>query len=153
MALQLEDYLLRYMLRWETRHSETLLNVEKLREPFSYKLHIHRDGETREQPVDLPETFNYLIGLDVEKRQVLDDEGRRYLVYRGTTRYGRRTAVIWRETHGWTEEDYSRERDFVSSHNLTEGTDEVFVNGDSIIPGARALENVFKARMFAGVEG
>ncbi|HQI50232.1 MAG TPA: site-specific DNA-methyltransferase, partial [bacterium] len=71
MALQLEDYLLQYMLRWETRKSETLLNVEKLQSPFAYQLHIHRDGETREQPVDLPETFNYLIGLDVETRRVL----------------------------------------------------------------------------------
>mgnify|MGYP005844118445 CR=1 FL=1 len=44
MALQLEDYLLRYMLKWETRKSETLLNVAQLQNPFAYKLHIHRDG-------------------------------------------------------------------------------------------------------------
>lgn len=31
------------------------------------------------------------------------------------------------------------------------GAGEVFVNGDSFIPEARALEPVFKARMFAGV--
>jgi len=43
-AMQFEDYLLQYMLKWETRHSETLLNVEKLDKPFSYRLHIHRDG-------------------------------------------------------------------------------------------------------------
>ncbi|HHX73473.1 MAG TPA: site-specific DNA-methyltransferase, partial [Firmicutes bacterium] len=84
IALQFEDYLLKYMLRWETRKSETLLNVEKLSKPFDYCLHIYRDGETRVQKVDLPETFNYLIGLDVAKRQVLDDNGRCYLVYRGT---------------------------------------------------------------------
>ena len=29
---------------------------------------------------------------------------------------------------------------------------EVFVNGDSFIPNARALEPVFKARMFSTVE-
>ncbi len=152
MALQFEDYLLRYMLQWETRHSETLLNVAKLEKPFDYCLHIHRDGETHVQKVDLPETFNYLIGLDVEKRQVLSDGGRRYLVYRGTTRDGQRAVVIWRETAGWKEEDYQRDRDFVVQHKLTEGADLVYVNGDSFIPGARALEGVFKARMFAGVE-
>jgi len=32
------------------------------------------------------------------------------------------------------------------------GAYEVFVNGDSFIPNAKALEPVFKARMFAGVE-
>lgn len=153
MAMQFEDYLLKYMLRWETRHSETLLNVEKLAKPFDYCLHIHRDGETRVQRVDLPETFNYLIGLDVETRRALDDSGRHYLVYRGVTREGQRAAVIWRETEGWQEEDYRRDRDFVAAQKVAEGADLIYANGDSLIPGARALEGVFKARMFAAVEG
>jgi adenine-specific DNA-methyltransferase len=153
VAMQFEDYLLKYMLQWETRKSETLLNVGKLSKPFDYCLHIYRDGETRVQKVDLPETFNYLIGLDVAKRQVLDNNGRYYLIYRGTTREGKRTVVIWRETTGWTEEDYKRDRDFVAKHKFTEGADVIYVNGDSLIPGAQALEGVFKAKMFAGVEG
>jgi adenine-specific DNA-methyltransferase len=45
-----------------------------------------------------------------------------------------------------------RDKQFMAAHKLTEGADEVFVNGDSFIPGARALEPVFKARMFAPVE-
>lgn len=158
-ALQFEDYLLKYMLKWETRHSETLLNVEKMSKPFDYALHVYRDGETRVQKVDLPETFASLIGLDVETRRVLPSPGGRgaggegrYLVYRGTTREGRRTVVIWRETENWTEEDYKRDRDFVKDNNLTEGADVIYVNGDSLIPGAQALEGVFKAKMFAGVE-
>jgi len=151
-AMQFDDYLLRYMLKWETRASETLLDVEKLSRPFSYQLRIHRDDETRIQPVDLPETFNYLLGLHVRTRRVHDDDGRRYLVYRGMTRRGRTTAVIWRETEGWKEEDYQRDKRFVAENKLTEGADEVFVNGDSLIPGARALEGLFKARMFADVE-
>jgi adenine-specific DNA-methyltransferase len=40
----------------------------------------------------------------------------------------------------------------VIKQKLTEGADEVFVNGDSLIPNARALEPIFKARMFAPVE-
>ena len=40
----------------------------------------------------------------------------------------------------------------MAEQKLTEGMDEVFVNGDSYIPGARALEPLFKARMFAPVE-
>jgi adenine-specific DNA-methyltransferase len=153
VAMRFEDYLLKYMLRWEARKSETLLNVEKLSKPFDYCLHIYRDGETRVQKVDLPETFNYLIGLDVARRQVLDDNGRYYLVYRGVTRDGKSTVVIWRETAGWTEEDYKSDRDFVAKHKFTEGADVIYVNGDSLIPGAQALEGVFKAKMFAGVEG
>jgi len=38
------------------------------------------------------------------------------------------------------------------SQAARELADEVFVNGDSFIPNAKALEPVFKARMFASVE-
>jgi len=147
-----EDYLLRYMLRWETRRSATLLDVEQLQRPFSYKLRIYRDGETREEAVDLPETFNYLLGLDVVSRRADDDDGRRYLTYRGRLRNGRAVAIIWRETTGWTKEDYEHDRDFVAKHNLIDGADDIFVNGDSLIPGAQSLDPIFKQRMFAGVE-
>lgn len=150
--LRFEDYLLQYMLRWETRMSETLLSVEKLTRPFSYRLHIHRDGETRVQPVDLPETFNYLIGLNVEMRRVYNDNGRRYLVFHGTTRKGRKTVLIWRETEDWTEEGCRRDREFVAEQKATEGVDDIYVNGDSLIPGAKALEPLFKACIFAEVE-
>ena len=143
-----DEYLLRYMLRWESKKSETFLDVEKLQSPFSYKLRIHRDGETREQPVDLPETFAYLIGLEVETRQVLNDGDRRYLVYRGITREGRKAAVIWRETKNWEKADYERDAAFVAELKLTEGADEVFVNGDSYIPDARSLDSLFKAKLF-----
>lgn len=150
-ALAFEDYLLKYMLKWEARACETLLNVGKLARPFNYKLHIHVDGQTREKIADIPETFNYLLGLHVQTRQVHDDDGRRYLVYRGQIEH-RRISVIWRETEGWQKADLERDKQFVADRKLAEGADEVFVNGDSFIPNARALEPMFKALMFAPVE-
>jgi len=154
-ALELfgDDYLLSYMLKWETRHSETLLNIEHLQSPFSYTLHLHCNGETRARAVDLPETFNYLLGLDVQTRQVYDDNGRRYLVYRGMLRDGRVAVVIWRDIAGWGKEDYERDAAFVANHNLTAGAAEIYVNGDSRIPGAHSLDRPFKARMFSSMEG
>lgn len=152
-AMQFEDYLLSYMLQWETRNSDTMLNVEKLAKPFDYKLHIQRDGENQVQVVDMAETFGYLLGLNVKMRKVYDDKGKRYLVYRSVTRDGQNIAVIWRETEGWTQEDFKRDRDFVVKQKLTDGADEIFVNGDSFIPDARALEPILKAKMFAPVEG
>jgi len=149
-ALQFEDYLLKYMLKWETKHSETLLNVNKLDRPFSYKLHIHSDGQIREKVVDVPETFNYLLGLHVQTRRVHDDDGRRYLVYRGRIDH-QQIAVIWRETEGWQKADYERDKKFVAEQKLAEGVDEIFINGDSFIKEAKAIEPVFKARMFASV--
>jgi len=151
-ALEFDDYLIKYMLKWETKHSETLLNLEKLVCPFTYRLHSHADGQTHGKVVDVSETFNYLLGLHVQSRRVYDDSGRRYLVYCGQIRDGRRVVVIWRETEGWQKADLERDREFVAEQKLTESADEVFVNGDSFIPNARALEPVFKARMFAQVE-
>ncbi len=150
-VLKFEDYLLKYMLKWETMRCATLLNVEELTRPFHYKLRIHADDRSREKVADIPETFNYLLGLHVHTRQVHDDSGRRYLVHRGRID-NRRTVVIWRETEGWQKADLERDKKFVAERELTEGADEIFVNGDSFIPNARALEPVFKARMFAGVE-
>lgn len=146
------DYLLRYMLRWETKGSGTLLNIEKLASPFSYVLRIYADGETRAITVDIPETFNYLLGLNVRSRRTYDDGGRRYLVYRGGISgiLGRTVAVIWRKTAGWQEEDFIQDRTFVEKRDLAAGADAVYVNGDSLIPDAKPVERLFRDRMFAG---
>lgn len=101
--------------------------------------------------MDIPETFSYLLGLHVSTRRVYDDSGRRYLVYRGRVDH-RNVAVIWRETEGWGKADYERDKKFVTEKKLAENADEVFVNRDSLIPSARALEPIFKARMFAPAE-
>lgn len=151
-AFRFDDYLIQYMLKWETKQSATLLNVENLSRPFNYKLLIHSDGETRETVADIPETFNYLLGLRVRTRRVYSDAGRRYLVYGGKNREESNVTVIWRETEGWKKEDYVRDRNFVAELGLASETDEVFVNGDSLILGAKALEPLFKSRMFAGVD-
>ena len=155
LETRIDGYLLKYMLRWETKRSETLLNAAKLTRPFDYRLRVHAQGETRERTADVAETFNYLLGLNVRKRRVYDDGGRRYLVYRGETREnpGRGVAVIWRETEGWTDEDFARDREFVGEQGLRDGVDTLYVNGNSVIPGAKAIEPLFKARMFAGASG
>ena len=155
--LELEDrlqgYLLNYMLRWETKDSATLLNPAELASPFSYRLRVHENGDVRERPVDVAETFNYLLGLHVRTRRVYAEGGRRYLAFRGETRDApdRTTVVIWRDTEGWREEELAADRDFVGAQGMTDGADTVYVNGMSSIPGARPVEPLFKARMFAGV--
>ncbi|WP_420632723.1 DNA methyltransferase [Candidatus Palauibacter sp.] len=150
---ELEDYLLQYMLRWETKGSATLLNIAALEKPFDYKLRLGGNGDGTEERVDLAETFNYLLGLAVRTRRTYDDDGRRYLVYAGETRDGSSAVVIWRNTEKWTAEDRERDRDFVAKHEMTAGADEIWMNGDSMVEDARPLENLFKQRMFASADG
>ena len=146
---RIDDYLLKYMLKWETKRSHTLLNVEKLTSPFTYRLRIHVNGEIHDQTVDIPETFNYLLGLNVSTRKVYEDDERHYLIYRGKTREtpGQEVAIIWRETEGWTPSDFERDRQFVAEQKLIQDVDVVYVNGDSCILNAKAVEPIFKARM------
>ncbi|MDD5037255.1 MAG: DNA methyltransferase [Methylococcaceae bacterium] len=63
------DYLLRYMLDVETQGSQSLLNIAQFRDPTAYQLEIKKPGsdERVKRNVDLIETFNWLIGLHVEK--------------------------------------------------------------------------------------
>ena len=145
----LEDYMLRYMLQWETKGSATLLNVATLDRPFDYQLRLNGGGNDAEVTVDIPETFNYLLGLAVSTRRVYDDDGRRYLVYTGSTQDGRKAVVIWRNTEGWALEDRERDRDFVASNDMTSDAEEIWINGDSMVKDARTLDTLFKQRMFA----
>lgn len=146
----LDDYMLRYMLDWETKESATFLNIEQLTRPFTYRLTMPEGQDVLEKPVDIPETFAYLLGMHVTTRQTYDDDDRYYLVYRGRIDH-REIAVIWRETAGWEKADYERDKKFVAGQKLAQGADEVFVNGDSLIPHARTLDGVFKSRMFGGL--
>lgn len=65
----LRDYLLRYMLDVETKGSQSLLNVAQFRDPTAYQLEIKKPGsdERERRNVDLVETFNWLVGLHVDK--------------------------------------------------------------------------------------
>lgn len=63
------DYLLRYMLEVETSSSQSLLNFSGFRDPAAYHLEIKKPGsdERVKRNVDLVETFNWLIGLHVDR--------------------------------------------------------------------------------------
>lgn len=145
--LLLDEHRLSYTMESDTKESQTLLNISNLENPFSYQLKILRDMQTQKQDIDLPETFNYLLGLSVQKRQCLHDDGRRYLVYKGTV--GQKTVVIiWRENAEWDQENYERDYNFIQENELTEGANEVYVNTNSIVPNVKPLDPLFKRLMF-----
>lgn len=67
-----EQYMLSYMLNNETENSMSLLNIDMFKNPFEYKMKIAKGLETQVTTIDLVETFNYLLGLEVirnEKRE------------------------------------------------------------------------------------
>ena len=142
-----DEHRLSYRLQRETSESQTFLNVAELRNPFEYRLKIAKDMQVKAESVDLPETFNYLLGLHVQSRTCYHDGDRRYLVYRGSVAQ-KRVAIIWRETAGWTGSDYEQDYRFIEAQNLTENADTVYVNTDSIVPNAHPIDPIFKKLMF-----
>jgi len=64
-----KDFILSYLLDAETAESPSLLNLEQFSQPRKYKLQIKKPNSDQSSPqvIDLVETFNWLIGLHVEK--------------------------------------------------------------------------------------
>ncbi len=127
-----DEYLLRYFIDLETRENSSLLNIEKLKTPFSYKLKVNLEevGEPREVIVDLPETFNYLLGLKVKKMKVRNQR-RKYLFISGQ-KGSQEIAVVWRDYNDhWTEDDYNTDRDFIMEQLKDWEPQIVYINGQN----------------------
>lgn len=89
------DYLMHYMLELESKDS--ILNVKDFLKPFSYQMNITTDsaGAFERKNIDLVETFNYLIGLNVQEADYQLDKG--YVQITGKLRTGEYTTVLWRD--------------------------------------------------------
>jgi adenine-specific DNA-methyltransferase len=152
---QFEDYMLHYMLDFETRDSSSLLAQEAFETPFEYTLKIQRGHESPEDTtVDLVETFHYLIGMHVRQLERYEHQNRTYVVSRGDVCAERgidRVVTIWRDTEDL---DLEQEADWVAAEVLTDVVDRVYVNGyETFIPKAEPIEITFRERMEAEVYG
>ena len=130
-----DEYLIKYFLEFETRNSPYLLNIEKLKNPFAYKLKVNLSevGEPKEMIVDIPETFNYLLGLKVKKIKKRKDNGKTYLFVLGE-KEGRDYAIVWREySDQWKEEDFKKDKEFIKQELQEWKPQVVYVNGQSIL--------------------
>ena len=146
-----EDYRLRYALGVETADSACLLG-KAFADPFAYTLSVVRDGVRREVQVDLPETFNYLIGLRVVSRQRIDG----VLAIKGTDPEGRNCLILWRNLD---ETNYTALDAWLDSNReqFAGQLDVIYTNGDHTLnamqqPGedwtAKIIEPVFRGLMF-----
>ena len=141
-----QDYFLRYMLDHETKGSPTRLSVEQFQTPFDYKIWVTSSGEKKLVTVDLIETFNYLLGINVEKFKTFKDKDREYRVVFGKKKE-EDIAIIWRNSK---DIDLKRDKEFIENTILA-GTkpDRIFINGDSLVEKAEPIEPEFKRLMGA----
>ncbi len=142
----LDGYFIRYMLDYETRGSKTRFSVKDFEDPFAYKIRSDGRGDAETMPVDLVETFNLLLGLDVKKVRHARCGKRPYSCVIGSTRDGGQVAIVWRPTK---DIDYGEDRDFIQANFLKDfkGLFTFYANGICNVKGARSIEPLFKELM------
>lgn len=172
MALNLfgDEYLINYMVDLETKGS--LLNLEKFKEPFRYEMKITEKNESKKRPVDVVETFNYLIGLTVSSQGAVSYfdavsakapayEGAVDLIknnggefgfkqIEGTLPDGRRALVIWRTvSDGILKSNAALDAYFTKYriNPLDREYDVIFVNGDNNLENLRTDKESWKVQM------
>jgi len=152
-----DEYLIKYFLELETKDDPHLLNISMLKDPYNYKLKVNLSevGEPKEMAVDVIETFNYLLGLKINKLMRKEREGNIYTFVLGE-REGKSVAVVWRVySEGWAEEDYKKDRDFIEGVLKEFRPEIIYINGqhalafESFKPDVRNVEPEFKRRMFS----
>jgi adenine-specific DNA-methyltransferase len=64
-----QNYMLNYMLDLETKDNRSMCNIQDFADPWNYTLSIKKSHSNAKETkaVDLVETFNYLIGLRIQK--------------------------------------------------------------------------------------
>lgn len=149
-----DDYLLHYMLAFETQGSPSLLDLEMFTNPFTYRMRIRDGDEIREANVDLVETFNFLRGIKVKRVQSFLNNGLSYRVVVGEET-GRSVVVIWRDVTGLAEhaDALMRDKRFIEDTILGslfagDQPNRIFINGPCLVEGCEATEPEFERLMF-----
>lgn len=136
-----ESYMLSYMLDTETRDS--LLNLKWFENPFEMTLKTTKDNELVETKVDMVETFNYLIGLNVETEDWYQDDN--ICVVQGKThREGLKTLVIWRNCKEVNNDQLCMFFDKMDFRTRDTEFDLIYVNGDNTLPNLKRDEDHWK---------
>ena len=147
----IEDYLLRYTLGEETATSASLLGQDFI-DPFNYTLSVVRDGVRRDAPVDLVETFNFLLGLRLATRRQIEG----VLTITGINSNGENCLILWRNIEKM---DAPKLDKWFGKHRKTfaTGLNLVYVNGGHTLNALKksadqweaiTIEPIFRELMF-----
>ena len=152
------------MLDMESKDSNALLNINKLTNPFEYKLNIERNNETNYRNIDLVETFNYLLGLHVEQisaKESYNYDGETIEKYDGgqyifKLRDNKKVLIVWRNLTDDIKTDNDVLNAYFDKKDITlDEYDYVYINGDNTIAinnysndKVKLIDEEFKTLMF-----
>lgn len=164
-----EQYMLSYMLSNETENSTSLLNIDMFQNPFEYKMKIANGLETQVTAVDLVETFNYLLGIEVirnerkERYNAIEDKSSNvpgavklssskegeyvFKEIEGRTLDGEKILVIWRSfTDDIVKDNAALDAYFLKKKYSTQDFEynRIYVNGDNNLQNLKLDEERWK---------
>ena len=147
-----DGYMLGYLLDTETKDS--LFSLDWFVNPWNTKLKITRNNETKEEKIDLVETFNYLIGLKVQRITYPKSD---ICVVEGYNRKEEHILIIWRNCMKISNEDLNEFFRRMAYSTRDKEFDKIYVNGDNNLENLKTdadtwkvtlIEQEFSKRMF-----
>jgi len=147
IELEFEDRI-KYRFREGAENSASIMLVDRFADPFNYKMEILQQNERKLQTVDLVTTFNFLLGIDLNKIKTEEHNGRTYRIITGTKRQ-QNYFVVWRKFDEALRLD--EERDWIKALTYYDENAKMYCNADNGF-GAESTEAEFKRLMFEDVK-
>ena len=139
-----EDYFLVHMLNYDANNNSISLNLNNILNPFDYKMKITEFNDLQIKNIDLVETFNYLLGLKINKTRTYENNATSYRVIFGE-REGSEVVIIWRNIE---QLDLKKDKEFIENHILKNVLfDTIYINGNSYIKDAILIDEKLKTLM------
>lgn len=95
-------------------------------------------------PLDLIETFNYLIGFHLSKILVIKNQTVNYKILKGFIE-NQTALIIWRDIENL---DLQLDAHFIKEEILKDPIDHLYVNTKCLIDSANIIDHEFMLRMF-----
>ncbi|MFW9939282.1 MAG: hypothetical protein ACFFD5_16695, partial [Candidatus Thorarchaeota archaeon] len=86
--------------------------------------------------VDLIDTFNYLLGLYVDKIQKVKNDDKNYIIITGKAGDGK-MVIVWRNIINL---DYQQDKKFIKEYLKDSNYDTLYVNGTCLVEGYKSIE-------------
>jgi adenine-specific DNA-methyltransferase len=112
------------------------LKVNKIENPFQFEIKMLEDGHSKIINLDLVETFNYLLGIFVEKVNLSKESGRSYVFITGNVNK-QHTIVVWRPI---IKIDYEQDKKVINEFLRDKNYSFVYVNGKCLVKNSRSIE-------------
>lgn len=125
-----DSYMLNYLL--DTEYGDSLLDLKMFVNPFNVELKTTRNNELVPTKVDMVDTFNYLIGLNVEKERWLEDDNI-CVVLGETHREHQKTMAIWRNQEKVDNAKLLECFEKPELRDLAKDVDVIYVNGENTL--------------------